>query len=332
MIDERETHEHLKRGNGHVEDANAGSQPSSTAQTTGTYGQNASIVFFGTDDFSLTALTALIEAGYPVAAVVTKPDSKKGRGHKLTPPVVKVVATKNTIPVWQPEKLSEIASDIKALGSPIGVLSSYGKIVPSKIIELFQPGIINIHPSLLPCYRGPTPIETAIFSGDNKTGVSIMQLATGMDNGPVYAAREYALTGRETAPELYHTLADVGANLLLETLPHILEGSLTPNPQNESEATYTQLLTKNDAWLEPSYTSASEAERKVRAHLTFPKTKIKLGEHAVIITKAHISAHGTSPLDIACNDDNYLTIDEIIAPSGRRMSGEDFERGYLRRT
>src|SRR5690606_19575070 len=107
----------------------------------------------------LTALTGLIEAGYNIQAVVTKPDSPQGRGHKLTPPQVKVLATQHDIRVWQPEKLREIARDIAALESPIGVLSSYGKIVPQNIIDLFDPGIINIHPSLLPKYRGPTPIE-----------------------------------------------------------------------------------------------------------------------------------------------------------------------------
>ncbi len=289
------------------------------------------IVFFGTDDFSLTALTALIEADYPVAAVVTKPDSRRGRGHKLTPPVVKVLATQHNIPVWQPDKLKDITNDIRALDTPIGVLSSYGKIIPQATIDLFTPGIINIHPSLLPKYRGPTPIETAIANGDSNTGVSIMQLAAGMDNGPVYTAKEHPLTGTETSLELYHALADVGANLLLETLPHIINGSLLPAPQDEHEATYTKLLTKDDAWLKPADISAAEAEQLVRAHLMFPKTKLTLDEHTVIITKAHVSERASSQTDIPCSDGHYLSLDEIIAPSGRRMSASDFERGYLRR-
>src|SRR5690606_25780229 len=108
---------------------------------------------------------------------------------------------------------SEIRADILALEKPLGILSSYGKIIPKSIIDLFHPGIINIHPSLLPNYRGPTPIETAIANGDDMTGVSIMQLAAGMDDGPVYAAKKVPLKGTETSHELYHTLADVGANL-----------------------------------------------------------------------------------------------------------------------
>src|SRR5690606_32830936 len=112
-------------------------------------------------------------------------------GHKLTPPVVKALATRYDIPVWQPENLGEITADIRALESPIGVLSSYGKIIPQETIDLFEPGIINIHPSLLPQYRGPSPIETAIANGDDKTGVSVMQLSAEMDAGPVYVAKEY---------------------------------------------------------------------------------------------------------------------------------------------
>lgn len=293
---------------------------------------SSAIVFFGTDEFSLTALTALIEASYPVAAVVTKPDSRQGRGHKLTPPLVKVLATSSNIPVWQPDKLRDIANDITALGAPLGVLSSYGKIIPQSIIDLFDPGIINIHPSLLPRYRGPTPIETAIACGDDTTGVSIMQLAAGMDNGPVYTAKEYQLTGKETAPELYHTLATVGANLLLETLPGILEGTLAPIAQDDSKATYTHLLTKEAAWLRPDELSATEAEQKIRAHLAFPKTKIDLDGHTIIITKAHTSDDTSNKTAIRCKDGRYVSIDELIAPNGRRMSSTDFERGYLRST
>lgn len=288
------------------------------------------IIFFGTDEFSLTALTGLLEADLPVAAVVTKPDSKQGRGHRLTPSPVKVLATTYNIPVWQPEKLDEITQNIQALGTPIGVLSSYGKIIPASTIKLFQPGIINIHPSLLPLYRGPSPIETAIANGDNKTGVSIMQLSAGMDDGPVYIAKEYPLSGRKTNLELYPALATMGTELLLESLPGIANGSLLPHPQDETRATYTKLLTKEDAWLRPETVDAVTAERQVRARLGFPKTKYTLMDHTVIITKAHCEEIGGSPLAIACKDDRYLIIDEVIAPSGRLMNAADFTRGYLR--
>lgn len=286
------------------------------------------IIFFGTESFSLTALTGLIEAGYSIAAVVTKPDSRKGRGQQLLAPSVKVIAEKHNIPVWQPEKLSDIASDIKALQPIAGVLVSYGKIIPQSIIDLFTPGIINVHPSLLPKYRGPSPIESAILGGDNLTGVTIMQLSAKMDAGPTYAIKEYSLKGTEDRLELYHALADVGTDLLLETLPHILEGDLSPNVQDDSKAVYCQLLQKSDAWLKPDEVSAIEAERHARAYLGFPKTKLNILNQDIIITKAHVSSEKKSPLDIICRDGAFLSIDELIGPSGRTMSSEAFLNGY----
>lgn len=286
------------------------------------------IVFFGTEDFSLTALTGLIEAGYTIAAVVTKPDSKKGRGQQLVAPQVKVLASRHNIPVWQPHKLSEISADITALSPATGVLVSYGKIVPQSIIDLFAPGIINVHPSLLPKYRGPSPIESAIKNGDVTTGVSIMQLSARMDAGPVYTAKEHPLNGTETRPELYHALADIGTNLLLEVLPTIIDGSLQPTPQDEQAASYCQLLQKSDANLDLTILSAQQAERNIRAHVGFPKSKLTLLNQTVIITKAHVSRQQKTPLDSICQDGAYLCIDELIAPSGRRMDAEAFLRGY----
>lgn len=286
------------------------------------------IVFFGTEEFSLTALRGLIEADYSIAAVVTKPDSKKGRGQHLVPPSVKVLATQHNIPVWQPAKLASINDDIRALGDVCGVLVSYGKIIPQSTIDLFNPGIINVHPSLLPKYRGPSPIETAIKNGDSITGVSIMQLSAQMDAGPVYSSKEYKLTGDENSLELYHALADFGTDLLLETLPRILDTSLSPIPQNEKDATYCFMLTKDDSLLDRSKLTASEAERTIRAHIMFPKSKLRFGDHTFVVTKAHVSTQQKTPLDFLCRDGAFLSVDELIAPSGRRMDGEAFLRGY----
>jgi len=290
---------------------------------------SAKIIFFGTEDFSLTALTGLIEGGYTIAAVVTKPDSKKGRGQQLVAPAVKVLATRHNIPVWQAENLTDIADDVRALGTVTGVLVSYGKIVPQAIIDLFTPGIINVHPSLLPKYRGPSPIESAIKNGDPVTGVSIMQLSARMDAGPVYTAKEHPLQGTETRPELYHALADIGTNLLLETLPTIIDGSLQPTPQNEEAASYCQLLEKSSANLDLATLGAADAERIIRAHIGFPKSKLTINGHPIIVTKAHISGQQKTPLDFLCQDGAYLSVDELIAPSGRQMSSDAFLRGYL---
>lgn len=290
---------------------------------------SAKIIFFGTEDFSLTALTGLLEAGHNVVAVVTKPDSKKGRGQQLTAPQVKILATRHNIPVWQPAKLNDIIPDIRAFGSDVtGVLVSYGKIIPQSVIDLFTPGIINVHPSLLPRYRGPSPIESAIKNGDAVTGISIMQLTAQMDAGPIYTTKKHPLQGTETRPELYHALADVGTNTLLEALPAIVDGSLTATPQDESAATYSQLLQKSDATLDLSRLTAIAAERQIRAHIGFPKSKITVFEQSIVVTSAHVAHQQKTPLDILCQDGTYLCVDELIAPSGRRMSGEAFLRGY----
>jgi len=287
------------------------------------------IVFFGTEDFSLVALSGLFEAGYNIAAVVTKIDSKRGRGQTLSMPSVKQFAVEHNIPVWQPTKISEINDKIIELSNDaIGVLVSFGKIIPQSTIDLFNPGIINVHPSLLPKYRGATPIESAIENGDEVTGVSIMQLSYEMDAGPIYDQISYNLSGEETQPELYKTLAKLGTEKLLEVLPKIIYGSLIPTSQDNNNATYCSLLSKDNSWLKPLSVSAQAAERQVRAHLKFPKTKIEIFDKIIIINKAHISNSELSPLDIKCSDDKYLSIDELIAPSGRTMSGKDFLNGY----
>lgn len=287
------------------------------------------IIFFGTEDFSLIALQGLVEAGYSVAAVVTKPDSKRGRSQKYVQPSVKPYALDHSIPVWQPEKLSEIKDKISSMGDVAGVLVSYGKIIPQSIINLFNPGIINLHPSLLPLYRGPSPIESAIINGDNRTGVSIMQLAAGMDSGPVYAQMVHPLSGIETKPDLYKTLAHAGTAILVSILPDILDGSLQPLAQNDADATYCKLLSKVDAWLDIDGLTAEQAERRVRGQLGFPKTKLKINEFEIIITKAHVAPEQKTPLDIRFKDGVYLSIDELVAPSGRTMTAGAFINGYL---
>ena len=286
------------------------------------------IIFFGTEDFSATVLTRLIEGGHHIAAVVTKPDTKRGRGHQLTMPLVKEIALKHGIEVWQPQKVAEINERVATLGELAGVLVSYGKSIPKSTIALFNPVIINVHPSLLPKYRGPSPIESAIANGDSKTGVSIMQLSPEMDAGPVYAVREYQLSGTETRPELYVALADFGANLLLQVLTEILNGDLKPLPQDESQATYCKLLSKDDALLDLTSLSAVKAEQLVRAHLGFPKSKVTVNGHLIIVTKAHVTEQQKTPLDLLCADGAYLSVDELIAPSGRSMDQAAFLRGY----
>ncbi len=298
------------------------------------------IIFFGTDDFSAASLRALIAQGFSIGAVVTKPDSQKGRGRKLTKSIVKEIAEQHAIPVWQPLKVGDIAADIQALTAdndeesarPIGVLVSYGKIIPESIINLFNPGIVNVHPSLLPKYRGPSPIESAILHGDVETGVTIMQLSKAMDAGPIYTQITVALEGTETAPELETKLAELGAQQLTLALPAIMNGQALPTAQNDSEATYCQLLSKDNSLLNTDLLSAAQAERQVRAYLGFPKTKFIINEHQIVITKAYISNEHKNVLDIACADGQFLTVDELIGPSGKPMNAKAFLNGYTHLT
>jgi len=262
-----------------------------------------------------------------VTAVVTKPDSRGGRGQKSIAPKVKQIADKHGIAVWQPENVSEIDDKIANLKPTYGILVAYGKIIPQTTLDLFPGGIINVHPSLLPKYRGPSPIESAILNGDSDTGVSIMRLSAGMDEGPVYARVRVELDGSETRPQLYGRLAQSGADLLLERLPAIVEGRLTPKPQDDELATYSQLLKKEDGWID--WTKPAETYgRQVRAYLGFPKSRAKLHGHEAVITKARVAQSADDgSLVIKCQP-GWLEILELTAPSGRSMSGADFLRGY----
>lgn len=300
------------------------------SKTTMYCGHNTSIVFFGTDNFSLVVLKGLLDAGYKIAAVVTKPDRKSGRGQKITAPVVKSFAQKHNIIVWQPNNLIEVEGELKKITPVTGILASYGKIIPASTIQLFTPGIINIHPSLLPKYRGPSPIESAILNRDNETGVSIMQLSSEMDAGPVYNQLSEPLYGTETSTTLYQTLAEAGTAQLLSILPSIINGSLTATKQDENLATYCQLLDKKDAWIDFQNTDSANVEARIRAQIIFPKSKTKIADQEIIITKVHIEKCQNSKLDIKCHDGLFISIDELITQNGRKMSKKDFLNGYLK--
>lgn len=293
------------------------------------------IIFFGTEQFSAISLRALLDANVEIAAVVTKPDSSKGRSKELLPSPVKLIAIGANIPVWQPENVSDIADDIKKLNNPVGILVSYGKLIPDEVLGLFEPGIINLHPSILPKYRGPSPIESAILNGDDETGVSIMKLVNEMDAGPVYTQTKIALNHTEYINDLYTTLAHTGAEQLVASLPSILDGSMQPSRQNESDATYCQLIQKTDGDIDWKQT-ATEIERKIRAYNVWPKSRTKLGNVEVIINKAHIENKSGEPgsvdttdgkLIVYCGKD-CLSIDTIQPLGKKEMPVQAFLAGY----
>lgn len=285
------------------------------------------LVFFGTEDFSAASLQKLIADNWDVIAIITKPDFKTGRGQKVTVPSVKKIAEKQKITIFQPRTLSEITNNIKTLKPDFGILSAYGKIISQDFIELFPGGIINVHPSLLPKYRGASPIESTILSGGPKTGISLIKLTAGMDEGPVYAQKSIRLSGRETRPALYKKLASIGAEFLVEKLSRIIDGSLQLQAQDKSIATYAPLLKKADGYMDWSK-PAELLEREVRAFLGYPKSTAKIADSKVIITKARVAKDKKDGgLVVQCQP-GYLEIVELVAPSGRTMNGKDFLRGY----
>ncbi|MDX2776257.1 methionyl-tRNA formyltransferase [Streptomyces caniscabiei] len=291
------------------------------------------LLFFGNERLvsglkktNAPVLRALIENGYTISAVISHHTDGNSRTNR--PLEVAEIAKEHNIPVLLPNKPAEIIDTLARFNAEAAILVAYGRIIPQRVIDLFPKGIINIHPSLLPKYRGPTPIESAIANGDGETGVSIMQLTAGMDEGPIYAQTRIPLVGTETKFELYDQLAAKSTQLLINSLPSILDGSLLPTTQDSAKATYCQLLTKADGRLKPAIQTATEAERLVRAYLGFPKTKLRIGSHDIIVTKAHVVKQPSQALDIPFKED-YLSVDELIAPSGRTISAEAFLRGYM---
>ncbi len=282
------------------------------------------IVFFGTENFSALTLQQLIDNGFTVEAVVTKPDFKRGRGKVLEEPVVKKIAQENNIPVLQPKNSAELVEFLSPFNKSVGVLVSYGKIISEEVIKMFEHGIINLHPSLLPKYRGPSPIESAIYNGDTLTGVSIMLLDKGMDSGPVYISKTEPLNGSENAIIMYEKLGTVGAKLMSDVLPEIISGDIEPTPQNSAEATYTSIIKKEDGLLDPSARNASELERQIRAQIIYPKSFIHFNNERLIIKKAHVSDIKDGLLSIKTIDGRYLIIDSLINKNGKLITANDY--------
>ncbi len=291
------------------------------------------IIFFGTEDFSAVSLQKLIDENFKIAGIITKPDFKKGRGQKLQSPKVKKIGEKFKIPVLQPQKMSEIVDFVKTFENPVGVLVSFGRIIPQEIIDLFTPAIVNVHPSLLPKYRGPSPIESAILNGNSKTGVSLMKLSKEMDAGDVYSQEEIKLSKTETASELYEICGKVGAEMLVRDLPKIISGELKGEKQDNSQAEYCQLLKKSDSILNPENQTAKQAEQQIRAFEIFPKSKIMIDEYTIIIKSAEVLDHDMkkSPLTLKFADGAFLNIKTLITPTGKETTAQSFINGYLKK-
>ena len=292
------------------------------------------IIFFGNERLvsglattDTPVLRSLIENGYNVVAVVANDAGTKSRTQKTLE--VAELAIANNIPVHTPHRPMDIYDELAAYQADAGVLAAYGRIVPQKLIDLFPFGIINIHPSLLPKYRGPSPIESALANGDESTGVSIMSLSAKMDAGPVYRQVEFHVPQYETAPYLSQKLASLAASELISVLPKIFDGALQPTTQDESKAIYCQLISKDDARLKPTEHTAEQAERLVRAYQAFPRARLDVRGNNLIILGAALSEQTDGPLSIEFKDGKFLTITELVAPSGKTMSADAYIKGYL---
>ena len=227
------------------------------------------VVFFGTPAAAVEVLAAVLAARYPVAAVVTQPDRPSGRGGVPTPPPVKVFARQRGIPVLQPARSADIAPSLQKLSAVVGILFSYGKLLPPAVLQVLPFGILNVHPSLLPRYRGPTPVAQAIIDGSERTGATVIKLDEQLDHGPIVAQVSTRVADDERAPELLQRLVAIGTGTLLAALPAYLNGTFSPLPQDHAHATYTKIISRDDGRIRWSFPAAS-LHRRWRAYQPWP--------------------------------------------------------------
>lgn len=307
-----------------------------------TSGRKTKVVFFGNERLATAVttdcptLTKLIAAGYEITAVVVNHEPARSRTRRQLE--IATVAAQHNLPLLAPRAPADILEQLAAYQPDIGVLVAYGKIVPQRLIDLFPHGIINIHPSLLPLHRGPTPIESVILQGGNQTGVSVMRLSKHMDAGAVYAYSPAPLAGNETKQGLADALLELGSQMLVTVLPDILCGTICPQPQDDSQATYDRMITKQDGVLDLSK-PAQHLEREVRAYLGWPGSRCMIAGKDVVVLAAHIAENYIENVDkktiFTANKqlclqtgDGILVVDEL-KPAGRpAMSATAFLAGH----
>jgi len=294
----------------------------------------------GTPKFALPTLEKLCDA-YPVVGVVTQPDRPAGRGRRCVAPPVKQLAEAEGIPVFQPERLRTIEAieHLRAWMPDLIVVAAFGQILPPAVLELPRFGALNVHSSLLPRWRGATPIQAALLAGDAVTGVTIMQMDAGLDTGPILAQREIPIYPDETAGELEERLAQLGAELLLEILPAYLSGELQPRPQPEEGVTLTRRLQKEATaldWQQP----ARLLERQVRAFSPEPGAFTLWGEERLKILRARALPEGTplpevtpgtvfaqGSMPAVMSGEGALVLLQLQMAGKRPMNGDAFLRG-----
>ncbi len=297
------------------------------------------IVFMGTPDFSVPCLHALAKSGHRVQAVFTQPDKPKGRGYKLIPTPVKAAAGEYGIPVYQPlslrkgEDARQALEVLRELQPDLIVVVAYGQILPVEVLELPRFGCVNIHASLLPGYRGAAPIQWCILNGETETGVTSMQMAQGLDTGDMLIARSLAIGPEETSSELHDRLSELGAEVLLETVEGICQGTLTPVPQDVAQSSYASMIRKEMSRIDFSK-PAQQIHNLIRGITGFAflgGRRHKLLRSALSNRTAAPELAGTivdaATLTVACGDGHCIRILELQAEGGKRLKTEDFLRG-----
>lgn len=296
------------------------------------------IVFMGTPDFASGALEALIAAGHEITAVYTQPDKPKGRGKEVQMTPVKMVALEHGIPVYQPRRIkdAEEVERLRAIPADIFVVAAFGQIVSQEILDMPKYGCVNIHASLLPKYRGAAPIQWAVIDGEKKTGITIMQMDAGIDTGDILYTKEYVLDARETGASLFDKLKELGAEAIVEALPLIESGKLTPVPQNHAESTHAAKLSKELGRLDFNKT-AVVLERLVRGLNSWPSAYTQFRGKQLKIWEAEVvDAIGAAGSVVAVDKESFtiataeggLRILALQMEGKKRMDTRDFLLGY----
>ena len=286
------------------------------------------IIFFGNEQLAqgvkagTPIFDALLANNYQICALVLP------AAHVRKPFQIAVKAEKAGIPIHYVTKGRELLPIIEQYQPQLGVLAAFGKLVPQSAIDAIPGGIINIHPSLLPKYRGTTPIESPLLNGDSKTGVSVMRLVKEMDAGPLLAQAEVEITPETTKQELYEALSQKGMELLLQVLPGALAKNAAETAQDEAQATFTAKLDKSQSELKFADKGASALVREVVAFAGFPKSKTVLLDIPCTITKAHVADEPATILDQKCADGKYFIIDRLLPENSKEMDAKSFLNGH----
>ncbi len=287
---------------------------------------NLKIAFFGTPEFSVSILEELKAGGIVPKLIVTNPDEPKGRKLIITPPPAKDWAIKNEIKFIQPENLKTTPNELTD-NFDLFIVAAYGKIIPETIINLPKYQTINVHPSILPKYRGASPLQSAILNGDAETGVSIMLLDKELDHGPILVIEKINLTGKPYLMELKDRAAKIAGKLIIKILPDWIAGKLQAKPQDHTRATFTKKIEKQDGFIDSKYLlnpnlnidEANNIERHVRALNPDPGVftffDINNKKLRVKITRASIK-------------DNHLIIEKVVPEGKKEMDWQDFKRGH----